>query len=237
MDSSVDSSPLLGDIEEGISHSLFHPKKKQETTKEEADRKKRVDFERHRLESMDNPISLENLDEAAKEVAERKHRRETSGAEQEVDFRFPRDSLGRKIVNEDGSPYLPQVSPGKKKNRLTTKIGFSSKAELPDPDYWFSTKQREKAKQEKRKEAEGEEWTIEKAEKKAEGDQVTFCSTLGKCMTITLTAGALAAVATKQLGLWGGKKTKRRRYTRKYTKKHRSRKSRRSKKSSKNNKK
>ena len=35
----------------------------------------------------------------------------------------------------------------------------------------------------------------------------------------------------------GGKKTKRRRYTRKYTKKHRSRKSRRSKKGSKNNKK
>jgi hypothetical protein len=212
MDSiSVDSSPLLGYNEEGV--SLFYPKKKQETTQEEAERKKRVDFERHRLASMNNPISLENLDEAAREVAERKHRRETSGAEQEVDFQFPRDSLDRKIVNEDGSPYLPEIQIGRNNPTHETNLGFSETTEdRPDGDYWYTNEDKRKAKEQKRKEAKGEKWSMDNVN----GDKKSRC---GKCTIL------------------GGKKTKRRRYTRKYTKRHRSRKSRKNKKSSKNNKK
>ena len=230
MDSSVDSSPLLGngDIEEGVPPSLFYQER--QTNQEEAERIERA--KRANMGKTNRAIKLEDREKAYDEREERQKRRETGGP-QEVVFGYPRDSLGNKITNPDGSPYLPKASPGKKKD-LTTKTGYSSKAhELPGRNYWYTNEDKRKAKEKKRKERGDGKWDITKAE----GDQVTFCSTLGKCMTITLTAGALAAFATKQAGLWGGKKTKRRKYTKKQSKRHRGRKSRKNKKSSKNNKK
>lgn len=227
MASSVDSSPLLGDgdIEEGVSPSLFY--KERQTKEEEAERIERV--RRANMDKTKRAIKLEDRKKADVERKERQERRETSGA-QEVVFGYPRDSLGNEITNPDGSPYLPEIQIGRDNPTHETNLGFSQTTGVrPDGDYWYTEEEKRNAKEKKRKERGDGKWDITKAE----GDQVTFCSTLGKCMTITLTAGALAAFAVKQAGLWGGKKIKRRRYTKKY----RSRKSRKSKKGSKNNKK
>lgn len=228
MDSSVDSSPLLGNIE-GVPPSLFYQER--QTNQEEAERIERA--KRANMGKTDRAIKLEDREKAYDEREERQKRRETGGP-QEVVFGYPRDSLGNKITNPDGSPYLPEIQIGRNNPTHETNLGFSKTTEVrPDGDYWYTNEDKRKAKEQKRKESGDGKWDITKAE----GDEVTFCSTLGKCMTITLTAGALAAFATKQAGLWGGKKTKRRKYTKKQSKRHRGRKSRKNKKSSKNNKK
>lgn len=101
----------------------------------------------------------------------------------------------------------------------TTRFGFSKSTKSIDKDVAANI-----ADAEKKMSEEDAELTLQKMRDKAHKLKYGECDDEKPCCGDKCT-------------ILGGKKTKRRRYTRKYTKKHRSRKSRRSKKGSKNNKK
>jgi hypothetical protein len=213
--SEVDSSPLLGngDIEEGVSHSLFYPGR--QTKEEEAKRIESV--RRANMGKTDRAIKLEDREKADDEREERQKRRETSGAEKKVDFQFPRDSLDRKIVNPDGSPYLPEKQIERDNPTHETNLGFSETTRVrPGRGYWYTNEDKRNAQEEMRDEARDEAHRLKYGD---ECDDGQSCCGGDKCRIL------------------GGKKTKRRRYNKKQSKRNRSRKSRRSKKRSKNNKK